>query len=67
MSWLNDLQNRSREQKIRLIQISAGVVVVLLIVVWVVASQFHKNVNKDTTLFDQIGSGINNVKNNFKK
>jgi len=45
----------------------AGVVAVLLIIVWVLSSRFHKNVAKDTSLFDTISQGLKEVKNNYKK
>ena len=43
------------------------VVAALLIVVWIISDRYHKNAAKDTTLFQAIGKGVKDVKDNFRK
>lgn len=67
MSIIQNIQKKSQKQKITIMWTIAGVVAVLLIIVWVLSSRFHKNVAKDTSLFDTISQGLKEVKNNYKK
>ena len=67
MGWLEIIQKKSPEAKIRIIWITVAIVGVLLIGIWIVSARTQKNVPKDTTLFNSIGQGINDVKSNYKK
>lgn len=67
MDFLKKIQNKPQEQKLRLIWIVAISIAVLLIIVWVISYRFEKSVPKDTTLFQTLGKGIQDVRDNYKK
>lgn len=67
MGWLENIQKKSPEAKMRIIWTTVIIVGVLLIIIWIVTARSQKNVPKDNTLFNTIGQGINNVKSNYKK
>ena len=67
MTWLEEIQKMPAEKKFRLMWMVAGAVAVILILVWILASRWQKNVPGDPTLFETIGQGIHNVKENYKK
>jgi len=66
MKWLEHIRKQPYHKKIRLIWIIAAVALVLLIVVWVVSVKFSKRADRDTTLFDTLGRGFNDVQDNYK-
>ena len=66
MSWIEKIQNKPREQKIKFILVAVIITAILLIIIWIITLRFNKHVAKDTTLFDTIGKGVQDVKNNFK-
>jgi predicted permease len=67
MTWIQNIQNKPRAAKIRIMWVVGVVVVILLIAAWVISERFHKQTPVDTTLFKTIGSGVNNVKENYGK
>ncbi|MBI5530749.1 MAG: hypothetical protein HY918_04640 [Candidatus Doudnabacteria bacterium] len=67
MSWIQNIQNKTQAEKLRIIWAVAIVVGILLIAVWVISYRMHKNAPADTTLFQTIGRGFKDVKDNFKK
>lgn len=67
MGLIDNIRNKPQEQKIRLIWIILGVVAVVMIVLWIITARFSKAPGRDTTLFDTIGKGIHDVKNNYGK
>ncbi len=66
MKWLEEIRQQSYHKKIRLIWIIAGITLALLIVVWIVSLKFGKKTARDTTLFDTIGRGFQDAKDNIK-
>lgn len=67
MSLIEKIQKLPPERKIKIIWVVAIVVAALMIVLWILAAKFQKNVPADTTLFQTIGRGVNDLKNNWKK
>jgi predicted permease len=67
MGLLQKIQNQPQTAKIRIMWAVSVIVVILLIAVWIISARLHKNSPKDTSLFQTIGQGIHNVKNNFRK
>lgn len=67
MSLLQKIQNQPQAVKMRIIWIICIVVVILLILAWIFSSRFHKNTSKDFRVFQTIGQGILDVKNNYNK
>lgn len=67
MAFLNNIRNQPKEKRIRLIWIFCGIAVVILLVVWILSSQYRKDTAKDTTLFDSAGQGVNDLRQNYNK
>ena len=67
MGWLQNIQNKPREAKIRIMWTVGIIVVALLIAAWVIGERFHKQSAADTTLFQTIGRGAKDVKENYGK
>jgi hypothetical protein len=67
MALLEKIRNKPHEQKVRLIWIFSGIAVVLLIVIWIVAAHMQKSVPADTTLFQTLGRGVTDLKDNYNK
>lgn len=67
MPWLQKIQTQPQAVKLKIIWTVAISVGILLIVVWIISSRFHKNVAGDTTLFKAIGQGLKDVKQNYGK
>lgn len=67
MGIIEKIQNKPDSVKIKIMWVVGIAVVILLIVVWGISYKYRKNIPKDKTLFNTIGDGIKNVKNNFKK
>jgi len=67
MNWLQKIQAKPQAEKMRIIWTVVIVAAVLLILVWIISSKFHKQTGTDTTLFQTIGRGFHDVKNNYGK
>jgi len=67
MNWLQKIQNKPQAVKLRIIWTVAVIVGILLIITWVISARYYKRTNKDTTLFQTIGQGVTDFKNNFRK
>jgi hypothetical protein len=67
MSLLNNIRNKPQAAKIRIMWIVSIIIVVLLVLVWIVSARFGKNVAKNMSLFQTIGQGIHNIRENYKK
>jgi uncharacterized membrane protein YvbJ len=67
MSIIQNIQKKSQKEKLRIMWAIGIIVVALLIIIWVISAHFQKNTNTDNTLFDTIGNGFHNLKENYKK
>lgn len=67
MSWIEKIRQKPREDKIRIIWAGAILAAILLIAVWAASSRINKNTARDTTLFQAVGRGVKDIKDNFKK
>ena len=67
MSILNNIRKKTPAQKFRIIWTVVAVIVVLMIGIWVISARYYKNVAKDTTLFQSLGQGIKDVRDNYQK
>jgi len=67
MSFVHNIRKQPHEKKIRLIWISCAVAAVILIILWAVTWHYHKDVSRDTSLFDTLGRGVHDFKNNYNK
>lgn len=67
MSLLNKIRQQSQATKIRIMWIVSIIIVVLLVLVWIVSARFGKNVAKNMSLFQTVGQGIHNIRENYKK
>jgi len=67
MGWLEDIQKLPQEKKLRLMWMVAAAVAVILVLLWILSVRWQKRVASDQTLFQTIGQGIHNVKENYKK
>ncbi len=63
---LEKIRNKPHAEKIRLIWIIAGVVALVLLIVWIVVGQAPKP-TADTGIFGTIRHGWQDVKNNYQK
>ena len=62
MHWLENLQAKTQKEKEKIILITAGAVLVLLIVLWAIIGNLHSNSQANTSLFQTIGNGIKQLK-----
>lgn len=67
MSWLENIRNKPQHVKLRIIWIVIAATTVLLIILWWLTSKITSDMPKDTTLFQTIGRGIRDVRDNFRK
>jgi hypothetical protein len=67
MSYIQKIRQQPHHKKIRLIWICSGVVALLLLVLWALTWHFRKAVPSDTGLFDTLGRGVHDLKNNYNK
>ncbi len=67
MPLLENIRKQPHHKRIRLIWICVGVAAIVLIILWVVTWRFRKEVPRDTTLFDTIGRGFNDLQDNYNK
>lgn len=62
MRWLQNIRNKSRAERIRMIWIISAVSLVALILAWAVIGNFNYRTSKDETLFKALKEGVNNIK-----
>jgi multidrug resistance efflux pump len=67
MSWIEKIRQKPQEQKIRLIWITVIIAAIILIALWIITARFNKHIKTDSTLWQTLGQGINDIKNNYKK
>lgn len=67
MGWLQSLQKKSHKEKLRIIWATAIVTACLLITVWIFTSHYSKTVPKDTSIFQVISRGFNDLGKSLKK
>ena len=67
MSWLARIQNKPREEKIRLIWIIIIAVAVVLIVLWALTSKIPDKLPKDASIFRTFGNGVSNIREQYNK
>ncbi len=61
MAFLENIRKQPREKRIRLIWISSIIAGLLLLILWVATAGIHKDIPKDTSLFDTAGRGVNDL------
>ncbi len=62
MNLIEKIRQKPQNEKVKLIWIVSGIVVLLMIGVWVFTSNIGKQMPKDTSLFKTIKSSIKNLK-----
>ena len=67
MNLIENIRNKPRTEKIKIMWIVAIITAILLIGVWIISARYYKNHPADKTLFETIGKGIKDVKENYKK
>jgi hypothetical protein len=67
MSFIQNLQNKTQGEKIRIIWITVIVVALALGVVWVFTSRIGQSIPKDTTLFKTFGAGLKDIRAQYNK
>ncbi len=67
MSWIEKIRSKPHTEKMRIIWIIAGTVAVLMIITWILSARYYKHVKTDTSLFETIGQGVKDIKNNYRK
>jgi len=67
MHWLTKIQSLPQEKKIRIMWTVAGTVAIILVLLWILSAKWQKNVSGDQTLFQTLGQGFHNIKENYGK
>lgn len=62
MSWLSHIQSKSRAEKLRIIWIIAGIILVILVALWIIAGKVDNPGNKDSNFFQDINEILKNAK-----
>jgi hypothetical protein len=64
---LQHIRNQPKEKRIRIIWICAGIMVIVLLLVWALTAHVRKNTAGDTSLFQTLDRGFNDFKDNYNK
>ena len=67
MDWINKVRNKPQEEKIRIVWIVVIVAAVVLLGLWIILAHYSRSLPKDTTLFDTLGQGFKDIRDNYKK
>lgn len=67
MGWLQRLQKKSHKEKLRIIWVTAIVTASLLVAAWIFTSHYSKAVPKDTSIFQVLSRGFNDLGKSLKK
>ena len=67
MKIIDTFRSKPHAYKIRLIWISVALAALLMVIIWVLTSRFSKHSPADTTIFQTIGRGLKDIKDNYKK
>lgn len=67
MPWIEKIRSKPQKEKIKIIWAVAIIITISMLVVWIISARMTKKVAGDTTLFQTIGRGIKDLKNNFNK
>ncbi len=66
MSWIEKIRQKPQEQKIRLIWTVIIISVIVLIIIWVIAAKFSKNLSVKA-VFQNIGSNMHQEQDFYKQ
>jgi hypothetical protein len=58
MSWIENIRQKSRKEKSRIIAIIAGVVLILLIIFWVVIGMYNPFESSNSSFWDSVKTEI---------
>ena len=67
MDWINKVRNKPQEEKIRLVWTVVIVAAVVLLGLWIILAHYSRTLSKDTTLFDTLGQGFKDIRDNYRK
>ena len=67
MSLIDNIRKKTPAQKFRIIWTVVIVIVIVMVGIWIISAHYYKNVTKDTTLFQSLGQGIKDVRDNYQK
>jgi len=67
MNWIEKVRSKPHEQKVRLIWLIVILSTIVLVILWIILARFNKSVPKDTSLFQTLDQGFQDVKNNYNK
>lgn len=67
MDLIERIRQKPHKEKIRIIWLGVSIALILLFALWITTSRISKRTPRDTTLFETIGRGIKDIKDNYKK
>ncbi len=67
MGIIEKIRSKPHEEKIKIMWGIIILTALLLIALWIISAKFNNRTNKDTTLFQTIGQGIKDIKDNYKR
>jgi predicted permease len=67
MNWVEKIRNKPQKEKIRIIWIAMGLAGAALVLLWIFTSRIGDKTAKDTTLFQTLGRGIKDIRDNYNK
>lgn len=67
MNFLEQLRQKPRAKKIKIIWTISLITAVLLLILWIYTSKIGKTGPKDMTLFETLKKGIRGIKENYKR
>lgn len=62
MSWVTNLQSKSKKEKIRILWFGLVGALIILVILWVIIGNLKPSAQKDTSLFNEFGNSIKNFK-----
>jgi len=67
MSWIERIRTKPQEEKIRIVWTVVIVAAIILLGLWIILAHYSRSLPKDTTLFDTLGRGFKDIRDNYKK
>jgi len=66
MNWIENVRQKPPHEKIKLIWVICGIVVVILVVTWILIGGIKHNTKKDLRFFDSLKASAKNFGQTFQ-
>lgn len=67
MNLIEKIRQKPQEEKIKIIWLAVLIAAALLAALWAVTAKISKSTPKDISLFQTLGKGFKDIRDNYKK